>query len=126
MTPGTLRLAASLLLALPMAALGFVAVAEVAGGDLTGSQHLVEAVPLLLILLAARRYPRTVGIALIALSISLFALWLVMLAAGVFDTAADTPVWVWLAVGMVLFALPLVSGVLFYLSSAAARIYPRA
>lgn len=116
LTPRVLWIAGSVLLALPMGVLVFVAVAEMAGGDITGAQHVIEAVPLLIVLLAARRYPRLVGIALIGLSSALFALWLVLLGVGAFDTAQDTSLWMWLAAGLVLFFLPFASGVLFLLS----------
>ena len=113
----TLLVAGSVLLALPMAALVFVALAEMAGSDVAGSQRLLGAVPLLLILLVALHYPRAVGIALIAMSSVLFAIWLLLLVPGVINTTQDTSIWMWLAGGLVLLFPAFSSGVLFYLSS---------
>jgi len=107
--PNRLKIAASALLVVPIAVLLLFTAGEVAGGDVSGVQHLAQAAPLILLLVAGWRYPRTAGIALLALGILVLGLWLFFLLRGGPSTSGAGLA----AAGIVLFAPPLVAGWLF-------------
>jgi len=117
-----LKVAASAVLAVPIVLLLLLTVGEMAEGDPSGAQHLVQAAPLVLLLIAAWRYPGAVGLALLCLSPLLLALWLVfVLTSG--SPSQDTPLLIWVGVGFVLFAPPVVAG---WLLLKAGRAHPGA
>ena len=108
--PTRLKLAASALLAVPTAVLLLFAVGEMADSDLSGAQHLVQAAPLLLLLIAAWRYPRAAGIALLGLGALLFAVWLVFVLTERSPAPQGISILMWAGAGLILFVPPLVAG----------------
>ncbi len=105
-SPSGSKLAASALLGAPIAILLLLGLGEMAGGDVTGVQHLVEVVPLLLLLIAAWRWPRVAGIALVCIGSIVLLVWAV-LAVTASERASPT---VWAIVGLGLFFPPLLAG----------------
>jgi hypothetical protein len=109
--PTRLKLVAVGILAVPVAGLLLLAIGEMAGGDLTGAQHLVQAAPLMVLLVAGWRYPRLAGIALLGIGIILLGIWLVLV---VFLAEVERAAIVaWIVGGVMLFVLPLTAGWLF-------------
>jgi hypothetical protein len=99
------------LLALPILILAVFAIGEVAGGDISGLQHIIQLVPLLLLAWLAWRWPVWGGIVLTATSlivVTLVILFLPGLATGPFTLFRA-----------ILFLPPLVAGVLFILAGRA-------
>jgi hypothetical protein len=112
------KLGASVLIAIPAAALLFFGLAEMLGGELSGVQHLPESAALLALLGLGWRYPRVTGWLLIATGSLLLVAWLglIVLDESREIDAADLPLWA--ATALVLFGAPLVAG---YLMLKAAR-----
>lgn len=121
--PTRLRLLASALLAVPLGVLLLFGLGEMAEGDLSGVQHLVEAAPLLVLLVAGWRFPRAAGVALLVLGPGLLAVWVLLIATGTFrpPVAGTAPLamkaLLWLAVPLTLFAPPTLAGWLLVRSS---------
>ncbi len=102
-----LKLGASVLLAAPAALLLVLGVAEMVGGDLTGSQHLVQAAPLLALLGVGWRYPRAAGFVLCGLGALFFVSWLVLI---VISREPGGEIIAWIGAGFFLFVPPVVAG----------------
>ncbi len=90
---------------------------ELAGGDITGIQHLPEAALLLGLMALAWRYPWATGLAVITIGVSLFVLWVLALAAGGIFNPSPTPWWGWVIFAALLFGLPVLAGWLLLRSS---------
>jgi cytochrome bd-type quinol oxidase subunit 1 len=102
-----LKIAASALLAIPILVLLTFTFGETLGGDVSGLQHLLQAAPLVVLLVASWRFPWQGGIALLVIGISVLSFWLFFALEGEMSVAG-------LAVTVVLlFAPPLVAGWLF-------------
>lgn len=97
-----LKLVASVLLAIPSTALLVLAAGEMLGGDVSGSQHLVQALPLLVLLVLGWRLPRIAGNVLLVVGALLLAAWAVWVLTG--DQPEILPF------GLVLFAPALIAG----------------
>ena len=82
---------------------------KVLGGDLSGLQHVVQMAPLLLLAWFSWQRPRLGGIALIGLSLLFTVTYLVI--------SRDFSLSVRLTAGILIFAMPLVAGILFLLAS---------
>ncbi len=104
-----LKLAGIGLLAIPIVILALFTVGEVLGGDLSGLQHAVQMSPLLLLAWFSWQRPRLGGIALIGLALLFAVVYLVI--------SRDFPPGTRLTAGILLFAMPLVAGILFLLAS---------
>lgn len=107
--PTRMKIAACLLLALPAVVLLAIALAEMVGGDISGAQHLPEGGLLLLAAAAGWRYPRAVGAFVLAAGMAVLAAWLVFVVAGD-DVSGRASLLGWVAVGLLLFAPPIVAG----------------
>jgi len=105
-----LKLAASVIVAVPAAALLVFAIAEMVGGEPSGSQHIPEAAPLLLLLAAGWRFPRAAGIVLLCLGPILLAAWLVLVLTRGEPAFRGLAILTWLAAGMIFFVPPVVAG----------------
>jgi hypothetical protein len=116
-SPARLKLAASVLIAIPAVLLLTFALGEMFAGELSGAQHIAQAAPLLLLLAAGWRYPRVAGILLLALTTGLLLVWLVL----VVWRRADGDYVLWTVSGLVLFALPGVGGLLLLRAAAITR-----
>jgi hypothetical protein len=103
-----MKLVASALLAAPACVLLLFAIGEMASGDASGVQHIPEALPLLLLVVAAWRYPRWTGIALLTLGTMLLGVWLVWIFAGGHTGRGE--IVGWFAAAVIFFGLPLVAG----------------
>jgi hypothetical protein len=101
-----LKRAALVCLAIPMLVLTVFAVGEVAGGDISGLQHVVEILPLAALAWLGWRRPLWGGIALIVLTLTLAGIPIVM------DRLSSAPPFV-TAFLYIILALPLVAGILF-------------
>jgi hypothetical protein len=108
-----LKLVASALIAVPAAVLIVFAIGEMAGGEISGIQHVPEAALLLLLMAAGWRYPRAVGATLAALGVLFFALWLFAMAIGGDPDFRGWGILLWVTSGLVIFAPPVVAGWLF-------------
>lgn len=108
--PAALKLVALGLLALPATGLLLLAVGEVAAGDISGLQHVPEAVMLVVCMALGWRHPRETGWVLLAAGSVLLAggLWL-NLSRDNFDQAGPTLL-LWTAIFALLFAPPLLAG----------------
>ena len=115
--PNRPKLAAMALLALPAVGLLLVAIGEMAGGDITGIQHVPEAVVLVGLMALAWRYPRVAGVALLTIATVLFLLWVTALVAGGVFHPSPTPWWGWVMFAVVLFGFPVLAGWLLLRSS---------
>jgi hypothetical protein len=114
-----LKVVASVLLLLPASALSLVGLAEMASGEPSGAQHLLQAAPLGVGLIAGWFFPRFAGIALLALGALLLTAWLLFIASG--QLASNASLLTSMGVGAVLFALPITAGVLFIASGSQGR-----
>jgi hypothetical protein len=92
-------------LTLPILILVALAVGELAGGDISGLQHVVQVVPLAVLAWFAWRRPLWGGMALIALALILLMLYIVFIHGFPLPTVVLTL--------MFLFVTPLAAGVLF-------------
>ncbi|MGE0601179.1 MAG: hypothetical protein AB7J35_17505 [Dehalococcoidia bacterium] len=98
------------LLAIPALLLTVLALGEMVGGDVTGAQHIPEALALVVLAAAAWRYPARVGVILMVAGAVLLALWsLLALTSGGHDSPASL-----VMVAVILFVPPLVAGWLLY------------
>ena len=104
------KIAGAALLLVPIAALAWAGLGEVVGGDVTGLQHVVEIVPLAAFAAIAWRWPRLGGALLAGISVVLIAIYV----GFALMNGERGPAWLWLVVGLVLFAPPLVGGGLFW------------
>ena len=99
---------ATVLLGVWLAVFLFIAVAEMSGGDVSGAQHLGEVALVLLLMLAAWRYPRAVGVLLLVLGALLLVLMLVRFETGPRPDGAEAVVWP--IMGLLLVVPPLAAG----------------
>jgi hypothetical protein len=112
-SPATrLKLAASALIAVPAALLLALAIGEMAGGEASGIQHVPEAAALLLLLVAAWRYPHVTGLLLVAIGVIVFTLWLVLIVTSADIDWHSIEILGWIGAGLMVFALPVVGGLL--------------
>jgi hypothetical protein len=100
-----LKVAALVLLGLPAAVLVLFLAGETVGGDATGLQHLVQLAPLAILGGVAWRYPRAGGLALIVIGLVLAVLYPWVFGGFPLSTVV--------LVEMLLFAPPIVAGLLF-------------
>jgi hypothetical protein len=103
-----LKIAASALLALPAILLAVMAFGEMFGGDLSGAQHIPEAVALLILAAVGWRYPRLAGLLLLGIGVLVLVAWLMLVLVRPepgFGVAI-------LVAGLAIFAPPFVAGVL--------------
>lgn len=107
-SPRGSKLTASGLLAGPIALLLLLGLGEMASGEMSGVQHLVEAVPLLLVVVACWRWPRTAGIVLLFGGTLVFLLWLAFILTAT-ERASPTSL---AFVGIALVGPPLLAGAL--------------
>jgi hypothetical protein len=107
-----LKAIALALLAIPLAVLALFAVGEVAGGDWSGLQHVVQALPLVLLALAAYRWPVAAGWLLVVVGAGIMGLY-VVLTYSRFELAT-------IAVAEFIFAMPVVAGILLVLAGRSA------
>jgi hypothetical protein len=105
---------------LPVTVLLLFAIGEMAGGDVSGAQHLPEAAALLILLIAGWRYPRVVGIVLLSMGVTVLAIWLVLVVMRA-EVERESLVF-WVGSGVILFGLPVTAG-WFFLN--ASRIGPK-
>lgn len=119
--PIRLRIVALALLLLPAAFLLVFAFGEVAGGDVSGLQHVPEAALLLALAAAGWRYPRATGVVLLSVGAVLLALALALNLARGNPGESAPAVMLWAGLFGLLFAPPLVAGWLLLRSSGAPR-----
>lgn len=112
-----LQLIASALLVLPIALLMTLAIGEMAGGDLSGAQHVVMATPLFLLLAGAWRYPRATAIVLLVFGFIMLLMWSV--GAATTDIRHDE-IWVFILMVLLLCVMPLAAGWLLWRAQASA------
>jgi hypothetical protein len=103
-----LKLVAIVLIGVPAAVLLLFAVAEMAGGDVSGVQHIPEALLLFALAAAAWRYPRPAGLGLLVGGAVLLVIWLTWVVASGRADWADAPGW--FVSAAILFGLPLTAG----------------
>lgn len=101
------------LLAISVGFFCLFAVGEVAGGDLSGLSHLLQALPLVLFGLAALRWPTVAGSILLIVGLAIMIAYVVMTA----DRFEATTI----AIVEVVLALPVVSGVLLLMAGRSPR-----
>ncbi len=106
--PARMKLVASVLLAVPAGVLLLFAVGEMASGEISGVQHIPEALLLVVLAAAAWRYPRWTGIALLTIGTLLLATWLVWIFAG--GHVDRGSIAMWFVAALVLFGPPLAAG----------------
>jgi len=105
-----LKIVASVVLMVPATILLAFALGEMLGGDISGAQHLVQAAPLLLLLLASWRYPRVVGALLITVGTLTFAIWCAWVIPHRAPELREVSVLMWIGTAGTLFLPPLVAG----------------
>jgi cytochrome bd-type quinol oxidase subunit 1 len=111
------------LLSIPALLLTALAVGEMAGGDVSGVQHVPEALARAVLALVAWRHPRRVGAILLVAGVILLAAWMgLTLSADRHDSGATL-----VLIAAMLFVPPLVAGWLLYTAGRrAATRRPRA
>jgi hypothetical protein len=109
LTPGAIKALAMALLAVPVTCLLFLGGAEMAGGDVTGVQHFVQAAPLVAASVLAWRFPRWVGIGLVGIGGVLFVAWAILVAVS---ERSESSLLVWVVAALVLFVPPIIAGLL--------------
>lgn len=107
--PTGMKVAACVLLALPAVLLIAVGAGEMVGGEMSGVQHLPEGGLLLLVAAAGWRYPRAAGAFVLGAGVAVLVAWIVFVVAGD-DVSGRAPFLVWVGVGLLLFAPPIVAG----------------
>ncbi len=117
--PGPVRqkLIALALLAVPAGVLLLLAFGEMFGGDVTGVQHIPEAALPVALMAAAWRYPRKVGVVLLAIGSLLLAAWISWVLTQREPAPRGADILMWVAAALVLFVPPLVAGWLLLRSS---------
>jgi hypothetical protein len=113
--PTHLKAAATVLTAPPIVILLLFTFGEVFGGDISGVQHLVQLLPLAIVVAGAWRFPRVGGAALVGLSLVLGVVYPFAFAGADLGTI--------IVVELLLFVPPALAGLLFL---AAARASSRA
>jgi hypothetical protein len=109
------RVIGLILLLIPIAALAWAGLGEVLGGDVSGWQHVIEIVPLAALAAVAWRWPQIGGPLIAGIAVVLVLGYILFAFTG---GQGRGPVWLWLLVGSVLFAPPLLAGALFWASGA--------
>ena len=109
LTSRQLKIAGTVFLAIPMLILAAFAVGEMAGGDITGIQHIVQLAPLALLAWLAWKRPLWSGAVLIALALIFTGLYVIFIHGFPLPTVILTVAF--------LFATPLVAGMLFVAAS---------
>ena len=104
-----LKTAGLLLLLFPLTILLLFTVAEMASGDISGLQHLVQAFPLLILTITGWRWPSVAGAMLFGVG-SLFAVLYPFIVRGL-------PIWSVLLTETFLFLPAILSGLLFVVAS---------
>ncbi len=113
--PARLRLFALALLAVPASLLLLLAFGEMFGGDASGAQHIPEGAALVLLMAAAWRYPRVVGLILLSVGSLLLVAWFFLILSRGEESGPDgAEILLWFAGGMALFAPPLIAGWLLF------------
>ena len=110
-----LQLVASALLVVPIVLLMILAVGEMVGGDVSGAQHVVMAIPLILLLAGAWRYPRATAIVLVFFGLVMLLMW--SLAAATTDIRHDE-IWVFILMILLISGTPLAAAWLLWRASA--------
>lgn len=105
--PPRLKLIALALLAVPAVVLLLFAFGEMFSGEISGVQHIPEAGLLVLLMAAAWRYPRGVGVVLLSLGSLLLVVWLIWSAR---DGADVGDILTLVAAALILFVPPLLAG----------------
>ena len=103
------KLAGLLLLLLPIGILALFTVGELAGGDVSGVQHVAQTLPIVVLALVAWKKPRTGGIALVVIGAGLAVLYAFLAPAGI-------PLSARVGFGALLFTPAILSGALFMTS----------
>jgi hypothetical protein len=116
-----LRLTASALIALPAVVLLIFAIGEMAGGDVSGAQHIPESALLLVLLVAAWRYPRPAGAILVGAGVFLAGVWIVLVVSREEGTPGGADLIGWTIAGLLLFVPPVLAGWLLLRSAALPR-----
>lgn len=75
MTPIFLKSLATAILLIPIAFLMLFTVGELASGDLSGASHLLQLLPILILVVLGWKYPRVVGLILVAAAVVLGVLY---------------------------------------------------
>jgi hypothetical protein len=109
LTSTQLKIAATVFLAIPILILAAFAVGEMAGGDITGIQHVVQLAPLVLLGWLAWKRPLWGGTALIALAVIFTGLYFLVIHGFPLPTVILTVAF--------LFATPFVAGILFVVAA---------
>jgi hypothetical protein len=98
------------LIAIPAGIFAFLAIGELASGDITGIQHIPEAGLMLALALVAWRYPRAAGTALIAIGVLLLGFMSLVVLPDAEPSGAE--VWIWPVMAVLLFGTPVLAGLL--------------
>ncbi len=106
-----LHLAGIALLLVPVAVLVLFTVGETVGGDISGLQHLLQAVPLFVLIAVAWRWPRAGGAAVLVTAVLLAATYALEWRPREMTVQAVA------ITELVLFAPPIAAGVLLVLAS---------
>lgn len=101
----------------PIMLLMVLAVGEMAGGDVSGAQHVVMAIPLFLLLAGVWRYPRATAILLVVFGLIMLVVW--SLAAATTDIRRDE-IWVFILMVALFCVAPLAAGWLLWRAQASA------
>lgn len=104
-----LKYAGMAILVIPIAILLLFTIGEVAGGDISGLGHLLQVFPIIVLAIAAWKWPRIAGLFLIGLGILLAAIYPFVFSHLRFEVVLITEV--------MLFLPPIVSGTLLLLST---------
>jgi len=105
---GALKATGMALLLVPLGFLGLFMVGEVAGGDVSGLSHAVQALPLVLVAVAAWRWPLQAGAMMVLIGLGIVVVYAI-LASSRFGLGTI------LIVESIL-AVPIVSGAMFMLA----------
>ena len=108
-TSTQLKIAGMVFLTIPMLILAAFAVGEMAGGDISGIQHVVQLVPLAVLGWLAWKWPLWGGTALIALALIFTGLYFIVIHGFPLPTVILTVAF--------LFAAPFVAGILFVVAA---------